>query len=85
MFLRYSANDQPALMNNPASRAYIRCLACRALSGHPAMTNSNISIIAPRPRCSAFFPQNRRGGSQLRRLPPIDTAHIEFAIVPAPL
>jgi len=83
MFLRYSANDQPALMNNPASRAYVSALP--RPQGHPAMTNSNISIIALWTRCSAFFPQNRRGFSQLRRLPPIDTAHMEFAIVPAPV
>src|SRR6476646_11598006 len=71
-------------MNNPGSHAYIRCLACRALSVHPAMVNRNISIL-PRDRGVLFFSHKSAWRLPIEAAAPIDTAHIEFAIVPAPL
>ena len=70
-------------MNNPGSRAYTRCLACRALRG-PQLWRIRTSRSSPETEVFCFL-QKSGYGSQLRRLPPIDTAHIEFAIVPAPL
>ena len=81
MFLRYSAKGQLALdCNDPRSRAYIRRLACRALSV-PQPRRIGTSRSYPETEVFCFLAKSEYG-CQLaqRRLPPIDTVDIELDV-----